>query len=1616
MRLRKIKKVFLYFLIAIIGLLFLAVVLINFPFAHRFITKKVNNILSNAHIPVYINSIGTILPNSVVVNGVTLFGVNGDTIIHSEKLGASFATLALLKKRVIISSVVLSNSGINLSRTERDLEINIAEAFSSKKSKIPGDEISKKKPWEVAIGSAEISGINFRMKDSVSGIYIDQKVDNIKVKTNKMSLIDKVIHIQSLDISGADGSIRISERPETDNSSTSSPWNFGAANISLININESFDDSGKKIMAGISIEECKIKTRNSDINNKTIDLSRLFLSGISVSLRMNRAPEVENSKKTDDAFAFPWNIKCSDLKLETFTVGYGGYPDESHMQTSDEFVISDLNLTLSDLVLSDSSAGFKANSLNFHLNNGFSLKKFKGDLDSRDGKTTLDLSVETGNSQINLSGASEENLFDIISEPGKIKSLSISLSKTRISIVDLLFFNPGLGKLPAINFLKKDPFTIKGDLILLDSVIRMPDFSVYQASNIGVSMQGQIIGGINPRKARVNLKFRVPDINTLWLTGILKEVGFDNEITDFTSLSVEGTVSDTFKSPHFTLNVISNIGNIDLSGSLDYNNDSFKLNSHFRSIHIGRIISNDLIGSFTGSGEISGNGIRKKSISAGGLISVDSLMFKGYNYTNAKIDFTLLLPDVKLRLFIDDQLLNLDLTADINTSDSLLVVKSNTKFKANLRELNLFKDTLTASGAMRADFKKSKILLESDLDLSDIVLSTPQKNIAVKNVFASFISDTVKTSLSGESDFFDFTINLQKPVSELNTVPEEYRNYVNSFTDTDHSEAETRVSFLPNTDSKINFVYHEAVEVFIKNFQYKSIDISLNNNPSEGKLEYIILGKDIKYNNLAVGKLNSHITDSAGYLNVYFQGDTCMFASYPINKLLLTSRLSAWKGITSLSLLGPQNKILYGFELSPEFDSSAVHLKVPSKQLIMNGIKWQLNSEDILTYDFREKNLTPALRMYFNDSYLNIITDLTDNNRVIKFDLKNVNTNLLFPEKIIDGNPGAVISGSALLKLDRDKRSELSTSLNLNDVRWNDLNFNKIELEGNYISENKESWTIGMSSRFDSTEIVLNAEKPDGDSRSVKAGIKNFPARTMEPFVKNFITNLKGVISGYFNITSEGGNENFDGEINISDGGMRITSLKSGYRIPDEKIMFSGKKVVFDNFTVLDSLDNKLSINGSLDLSIPGSILTNMEATSSDLQIMNRGEKDNSSFYGKIFIDSRVSVKGLIPTPEIKGNLRLTKGTEIFYSKKEDLSLSESEKVISFISRTSLNEQNILQIKGGSVTRKGISVESLVEIDPETIIHFNLAQKLYLINLMVKGGGALNYNMLDNNQMNLTGKYEIGEGTANVKMIGWPNKLFQIASGGSVRWDGNVEDPVLQFEALNKVRTSYTNPVDGKVRDVDFNVIFKISDRLSELNLVFTVNTPDQYLMSIINTLSPEEQMRQAITVLLFEKIDLPGISTSTDYVTEQVNQMVASQLNAITKTTIKGVDISFGIDTYTSASQSGGEQTKTSLSYDVKKSLLNDRAKLEISGRVNDYANQQSSSNISLNNFSFEYRLDSAATKFVKVYNEHTYEDVFEGEVIKTGIGFIYRKSYRSIVDIWKRDDKKKKSKQKVQ
>jgi len=276
--------------------------------------------------------------------------------------------------------------------------------------------------------------------------------------------------------------------------------------------------------------------------------------------------------------------------------------------------------------------------------------------------------------------------------------------------------------------------------------------------------------------------------------------------------------------------------------------------------------------------------------------------------------------------------------------------------------------------------------------------------------------------------------------------------------------------------------------------------------------------------------------------------------------------------------------------------------------------------------------------------------------------------------------------------------------------------------------------------------------------------------------------------------------------------------------------------------------------------------------------------------------------------------------------------------------------------------------------------------------------------------MSLSGIYEIQQGKAELKIIGWPRKYFTITPGSTLRWNGKLEDPELQLVTTSKVRGSYLNPVDNKNREVDFIVYMKLANRLSQLEIVFDVISADQYLTTVLGTLSKEERMRQAINLLIFERIELPNMTSSSSYVTQQINQFWESQLNQFTKSAIKGVDISFGVNTYTGASEGGGEQEYTSLSYEVKKEMFQERGSVIVSGKMNDNSPSSSQTNNMIENFTFEYALDTNRSKYLKVYRQQNYEDLLEGEVTKSGVGFIYRKNYDRLRDIWRRKKKKTK------
>jgi len=1614
MKLRKLRRFLVICIISVTGIFALLFSFLNLPFSQRFATRQVNQVLAGAHVPVHIDAIRRILPNSLVIRGILITDFQGDTIIYAGELRTDCRLPALMRQKVILRDLELTHLCVNIIMNDSTRNYNIAEAFQSGGKTKASKPDSGKDSWLISIKKGALSFIKFLMTDSIGGIHIQQDVDELGLRNFTLDLADKEIRAKTLELDKACGKIVLAPQDSNQIDNGQSPWNFGLTNLSLNNIDFTYHQVSERLIMHLILGEGKIRANEMDFVNRVVDLKKISISKGSASIQSSKpSPD-------PDAFTHPvhekslWYFKGKEIDIEDVGLKFGSYNGSGTDSSETGLNVTDLEMKLSGFILDERHTGVKVNRLSFDLGNGFSMKKMKGELDSDTGRTKLDLEFETGNSQVNLKGLATQSVLDIISKHGEVKKANVAIRNTRLSLKDFDPFFVELKDNPHFMAMADTPCSIAGDLEVVHSLISLSGFFLSQDRNFLIALDGKVENPFSIAEGQGNLNIGISNIDTTWLKEILAGFGVENDIPDASGLAVECKVSNTFRSPDFDMYIRSNSGPVNVSGSLDFSTGSFSAQSSFEGINLGEVLKIAKLGSFYGSGKISGAGFSPEKLQADFSFMVDSLGFNGYTYTHTSIDGKLGHEEYSFQVLANDPFFKGDLNAFLIPSDSVMKVQVQGWLFAQMNELHLDQDTLAFKTGLEANLMKKRSSFEAEINASELVIITPNDSAEIQHLIAFFKTDSTNSILRASSDFFNMDVQVASTFNGMEPVEKGLREYLATFTDPKHLHSSTRVMEIPEFNAKGNLIFHPALRLFIQDTSlcFKNIDFSIVNKTADRKIKVGIMGSGLEYKVVKIGNLMTNITDSAGIIDVNLVADSSTVHSSPANRVLLTSHYSDWNGLTGLTVLDRQDDILYGLEIASLADSSQMAFYIPSGQLILNHHLWQTDTSKLLTVQLSDRIFLPALNMHTEGSSIQISTDQKDGIYNYRAALGNVALKLLIQEGLIPGKPAGSISGSLDYRVIGTTEKIVHSDLTFRDASWSGLNFDTVGVKGSFQIDSSGAYGIDMSVGLDSSEIVVQGDNIFGEKGTVTAGIHSIPIHIVQPFVKKHLSELSGHISGELKVSSIADDLDFIGHLEFVDAKVRINTLNTIFKIPKDDVRFTGRKVIFDKFTVLDSLDNKLLIDGFVDFNQDWLANLDLEISSSKLQVMNRSEKEDIPLYGHIFVDSRLTFKGPLSNPDVEGQILLTNGTEVFYRQMEDLSLSETERIVSFVNHSSQVTPSIEHPLTSSGMAINSSIETIVNIDPATKINFNLDKWAYNIDVMIEGGGRLNYQMLNNNQVALSGRYEISKGNADVRLIGWPNKSFRISEGGFIRWEGRVENPELSFEAVNRVRSSYTNPVDGKQRDVDFDVVLKLSQQLSDLDVSFFINTSDKYLMSIINTLSPEEVMKQAITILLFEIIDLPGISTTSNYMSQQVNQLLATQLNQLAKTTIQGVDISFGIDSYVAATQSGGEETKTSLSYEVRKSFLNNRAQIEFSGRMNDLTQQQGAADFSLNNLSFEYRLDSAASKYIKVYNEHSYEDVFTGEIAKTGVGFTYRKRYRSVGDIWRRKKKNKEKK----
>ncbi len=1610
MWLNRLVTVVKYLILSLVLLFIFILAAVNLPVSQRIITGKANDFLSSRELPVSVEKISLLVTGRVGLRHPQITGSSGDTLLYADQISIAVRITPLLFKKLRIRAATINDATVALTRDSVTGSIDLISLFSSGSRPAEAKSGTGSK-WQIEAESVTLKNVRFSYSDERGGLKVWQSVGRLFVKLDRLSLQDKSIDIVEVDLESVFGGVELGNQKtarEPRAEKKPSPWNFSLGKGDLKEIRFVLHQPGKKQRMNFSVDRGEISDAGLGLAGHTITVNGIDLQAPVVSMFSSDA-EVnlgkDPAKKSGTGFPGPWSIEGGKINISKGAFHKGDYTDLT--MTSDivpPSQVSDLNVVLNDVILDTKESDVNIGRLSFKLGNGFELEKGEIAFHSDSSMNSrFEASLSTSSSRAKVSLEAEKDLAAIMNSLMTVP-FSLDIEQTDISAADILRFLPEWkGK---VSEKTQADFTLGVIMNISGSAetLRIRNLELRARSGIQLSLEGVITNIADPATATADIMLSAENMTRERLAEFLGITGITLSLPEFEPLAIKGNVRDRLLAPGFNISIAGGLGALDLTGSINVAEKAYDAVLVCSGLELGKVTGVSDLSRFSGRIDLHGTGFSPSSLELDAAVHIDTAGFRGYSYHSVNLKAYGENGSFTYGIKSEDPAFKCNLSGDIGYSDSLLRGSISGMFDFDAGRLNLYRD-LSGKGSIGAVVSRGKTDLASSLEIRKLSVTRSGRTADLDSLSLTLQSTDSLLNVQLVADFIRADAHFSESAADLRKAFSEGHFRAASLVDSAVGNRIPFISVMPEMHITAESVYDPFLGLFVSDsiFSYDRVSLTQTKDKdgiarAEVAADNLFLGNGYLYGPLLTFESNP----DRSLLDV--SADSIRYGNMVFADLTVDIETMVDSAAYRLRAEGRDNRLLYDIAGQVYKHGSEIRIRASLPQWVVNGFDWSVSPTDYLVLEPRQRNFTADLHWSSGDRSIDMYGSKHEK---IFLELQNVGLNML----LIPGMEAYGTDGKFTGKIGYDGNDgmKLDMDMDIIQVTLNESPVGDFGLKGHFMSDTLGNMTGDLKAVLnDTTRLSLDLElgKSTG-KKSIKTEFSGIPVDPFETFISNFVSDLHGVLSGSLNFNEAGKKQSLNGSVEIRETAFRVIPLNALFRLPGDVITVENNKLIFNQFTILDSLNKKLSLNGNIDLNDPGNIIADLEVTSDRIQVMNTSEKHNAGFFGSVFLNSGLDITGPVKNPSVEGKIVLAEGTVINYRYTENLNVSETEKTVTFASLT-LADIVLPEILKERQAISGLpAVEALIEIDPNSLFNFQITRG-FDIGVHIRGGGFLTYSMMPNQATALSGTYEIGEGGTELKIPGWPRKDFVITPGSFIRWDGKINDPALQMETTCKVRGSYYNPVDEKNREVNFLVYMKLGGRLEDMEIVFDVRSEDQYVTSVINTMSADMRMQQAINLLIFQRIELPNSESSTDYVTQQISQFWETQLNQLTKSAIKGVDVSFGIDTFTGVSDAGGKQSYTSLTYEVKKEMFKDRGTVMVSGRMYENAHAgQSSSNL-IENFIFEYSLDSAKTKFLKVYRQQNYEDLLEGEVIKSGVGFIYRKNYDRLRDIWRRKKSK--------
>lgn len=505
----------------------------------------------------------------------------------------------------------------------------------------------------------------------------------------------------------------------------------------------------------------------------------------------------------------------------------------------------------------------------------------------------------------------------------------------------------------------------------------------------------------------------------------------------------------------------------------------------------------------------------------------------------------------------------------------------------------------------------------------------------------------------------------------------------------------------------------------------------------------------------------------------------------------------------------------------------------------------------------------------------------------------------------------------------------------------------------------------------------------------------HFPLATVNPFLPADMMRLRGTLNGSMQVSGNSKNPLLNGNIDFDSTAVKVAMTGTEYTFSDVDIPVVDNVVTFNNFAISGVNENPLTINGRVDMSDMTSPKLDLKFDANNMMVVNTTRAARGAdIYGKAYLGLDARVKGSTRLLNIDADVTVMSGTNVTYVMTEEASEITSRQQSDMVKFVNFNDTTAV-IAADSIAQAEmlLNIDALLTIQNGTTINVDLPTSAR-DKVQIIPNGSVQYTQTPVSDGRVTGRINIDGGFARytIPVIG-SEKEFKFNNGSYVAFNGDMFNPVLNIHATDVVKANVTQQGQNS-RLVNFDIMLGVTGTLARMDVKFDLATNDDItIANELQSMSAEQRANQAMNMLLYNMYTGPGTKGNANLSANPLFSFLTSQINNWAANNIKGVDLQFGIDKY-DRTVDGASSTTMSYSYQVSKSLFNDRFRVVVGGNYTTDANadENFSQNL-INDISFEYYLNKQQTMLVKLFRHTGYESILEGEVTQTGVGFVYKR-----------------------